>query len=1016
MSLNRGKYFIPFLLFFTCFSTFSQMFERVEHLAGLEVLKENNGVAVADYDGDLDLDIFVVAKSKDQEGVLHSYSKLFRNNNDNTFTDVTLEAGLNNLYPKEDDGVPNPSLEGHKYGVSWGDFNNDGFPDLFLTNEFKLQLFKNNGDGTFKDVTTEAGINQTNTCWNTTATWFDFNNDGYIDIYVSDWGKCDYNLFLLNNKDGTFSKQTTLFAKTNANNKSFTSIPFDFNNDGWMDLYVANDTKVENNLFINHEGVFVTEEASKYKIDNPGNDMGVAMNDFNNDGLFDIFVTNINENVFYKNNGDNTYTDIAESLNLKDTGWGWDIVFADFDLDGDEDIFTVNGFNITKAQNNFYFENTLKNGAIGFTDKTEEENLKELTYGVSAVPFDFDNDGDLDLYTTNSDRESFLYKNATIKGEESTRKWFKIALEGTTSNKNAIGTTLTIKTDIGTFHRYYTGISFLSQSILPVHFGLKNATIINELIIKWPSGLVETHTNLTPNNFIKATEGNGYLVLDVKPSDKIYGCTDPNSCSYNPNATDNDGSCTYLTAATISGSSTSAFTNKETYSINDIENTNITWSVEGGKIIEGQNTNSVIVEWGFYEEGTISVIYKDSNCSSSTSVLKVNLDINNIALNFSISRIWNEALLESIRNDFARPNVHARNLFHASIAMYDIWSIYQKKGEPYLIGRNVGGFKSDLNDFTPEENIDVSIEKAISYAMYRLLNHRFKTSPGSKSSLERYNLIMSQLGYDTQNTSTDYSTGDAAAFGNFVAETIINYGLKDGSRESTDYDYSYYSPLNDPLDLSKPGIGSGLKDPNRWQPLTFNTFIDQSGNQIVGSTPSFLGPEWGNVQPFALNNDDKTIHVRDNNTFNIYHNPGQPPFLDINNSSESSNQYKWNFALVSIWSSHLDAKDGVMWDISPKTLGNIDINNFTSSFADLPNYYKELVGGDYSNGHSMNPSTQMPYEEQMVPRGDYTRVLAEFWADGPDSETPPGHWFTLLNHVNDHPLLVKKNKWNRSNY
>ena len=121
-----------------------------------------------------------------------------------------------------------------------------------------------------------------------------------------------------------------------------------------------------------------------------------------------------------------------------------------------------------------------------------------------------------------------------------------------------------------------------------------------------------------------------------------------------------------------------------------------------------------------------------------------------------------------------------------------------------------------------------------------------------------------------------------------------------------------------------------------------------------------------------------------------------------------SEQYKWGFSMVSVWQSHLDTSDGVMWDISPGALGNTDIDNFPTDYADYPNFYKFFEGGDIGTGHALNPVTQMPYEPNVVPRADYARVLAEFWADGPDSETPPGHWFTILNYVNDHPQLEKR--------
>lgn len=374
---------------------------------------------------------------------------------------------------------------------------------------------------------------------------------------------------------------------------------------------------------------------------------------------------------------------------------------------------------------------------------------------------------------------------------------------------------------------------------------------------------------------------------------------------------------------------------------------------------------------------------------------------------FSIARIWNEALLEAIRNDYARPTIHARNLFHTSVVLYDVWAIYNEVARPYLIGNTLNGFKSELHEFSPLEETEISIKKAMSYAVYRLLTHRFKNSPGYIESIGSFNLIMDQLGYDVNFTDINYESGNAAALGNYVGQTIINYGLEDGSRESTDYNNAFYQPVNPPLILEDQEE-TGISDPNRWQPLSFDTFIDQSGNVVPGDTPSFLGPEWGHVFPFALSNKDKETYERDGHNYAVYHGPETPPQLDVTAQNTSSDLYKWNFALVSKWSSHLDVTDGVMWDISPRSIGNINIELLPNSFSDYSSFYNEYEGGDISIGRTINPKTGEPYEMQIVPRADYARVLAEFWADGPDSETPPGHWFTILNYVRDHPLFIQK--------
>ena len=458
---------------------------------------------------------------------------------------------------------------------------------------------------------------------------------------------------------------------------------------------------------------------------------------------------------------------------------------------------------------------------------------------------------------------------------------------------------------------------------------------------------------------------------------------------------------------TIVGNTATVFNKKETYSYALKPGSTAIWEVEGGTILSGQGTASIDVVWKLEEHGVVKIIEQSAQCQSQLQTLNVALSVKNVSEKISIARLWNEVLLDAIRVDFARPTLHARNLFHSSVAMYDIWAFYTKKGNPYLIGNTVNGFKSELNSFEPEESEEASIHKAISYAMFRLLSHRFASSPGAEKSFKSFRFLMEQLGYDTDYNSLEYESGNAAAFGNYVAQQLIDYGLQDGSNEKNSYTSQFYEPINNPLDLN--GTGTiDLIDPNRWQPLRFDTFIDQSGNLISGNTPKFLGPEWGNVSSFALSDLDKEIFTRNGNKYTTYHNPTSPPQLSLTESTVSSDQYKWNFSLVSVWSSQLDPEDGVMWDISPKKIGNIDFNSIPTSAEDYPKFYNLLDGGDISKGHSLNPVTQKPYETQMVPRADYARVLAEFWADGPESETPPGHWFTILNYVTDHPLFVRK--------
>ena len=242
-----------------------------------------------------------------------------------------------------------------------------------------------------------------------------------------------------------------------------------------------------------------------------------------------------------------------------------------------------------------------------------------------------------------------------------------------------------------------------------------------------------------------------------------------------------------------------------------------------------------------------------------------------------------------------------------------------------------------------------------------------------------------------------------AALGNHIAECYIGYGLQDGSNEANAYAPLVYAPFNPPIEPELPG-NPNIIDLDRWQQITLTLSIDQSGN-IVEGTPDFVGPEWGNVHPFSLTADQRSTCPRSDFDLPVYHDPGWPPRHD----GPLADNFKWSHSLVAVWSSHLDPDRGrgaELIDISPASIGNI--RSYPTSFEEHPDFYDLLLGGTPETGYTVNPATGQPYEPQLVPLADYARVIAEFWADGPDSETPPGHWFVIVNEINKHPELVKR--------
>jgi hypothetical protein len=370
----------------------------------------------------------------------------------------------------------------------------------------------------------------------------------------------------------------------------------------------------------------------------------------------------------------------------------------------------------------------------------------------------------------------------------------------------------------------------------------------------------------------------------------------------------------------------------------------------------------------------------------------------------SVARKWVDTMLQAIREDLARPPVQARNLFHVSMAMYDAWAAYDVTATPYLLGKTVGGYTCVFNNITnTPSNIEDARKIAISYAAYRILNKRYSISPNSVVTLPRFHRLMNTLGYDTGYRATNYTVGTPADLGNYIAQQVLAMGLTDSSREAANFQNLDYVATNAPINTELTG-NPNMSDPNKWQPLFNPTALDQNGNPI-NSTQKFEGAEWGRVLPFALQNP--TMNYRNGKPFPVYYDPGTPPMLSTTNFTDSSSYYfKKGHTMVSVWSSHHTPDDNVYWDISPNARGNIQ--SLPTTRSEQLNFYNFNNGGDNGTGYTLNPKTNLPYTPQIVKRGDFTRVVSQYWADGPTSETPPGHWFTFLNKVTDHPQFVRK--------
>ena len=487
------------------------------------------GGAFLDYDNDGYLDLYLVNSA--------APSVLFRNKGDGTFTDVTESAK-----------VSNQGSYGH--GVACGDYDNDGYVDLYVTNFGENRLYYNNGDGTFTDVTVQAGVGDPR--WSSSATFFDYNNDGYLDLYVVNYvnyrldtsapicfespafgttekvrGYCHPKHFegapdrlYRNNGDGTFTDATDAANIRDPGGmflgKGLGVVAADFDADGNPDIYVANDD-TPNYLFYNKgDGTFAEIAiltGCAYSVDGIAQaGMGVDAGDYNGDGLLDLFVTNFSyeTNTLYRNNGDGTFTDVSYKARLGEESYlslGFGTGFFDPDNDGYLDIFIANGHifpNVERTtdvlsykQPNQLFRNHGDSTFVEMQFEGRDAVSRGTLFG------DYDNDGDTDLLVTQLNDKVTLLRNEN----RTSNNYLHLKLIGTQSNRDGIGArvTLTLGTESRT-REVHRGYSYLSSNDPRLLFGLGERTVVDKLQIRWQSGVVQILENLAGNQELVVTE------------------------------------------------------------------------------------------------------------------------------------------------------------------------------------------------------------------------------------------------------------------------------------------------------------------------------------------------------------------------------------------------------------------------------------------------------------------------------------------------------------------------------
>jgi ASPIC and UnbV/FG-GAP-like repeat/Domain of unknown function (DUF6851) len=326
----------------------------------------------------------------------------------------------------------------------------------------------------------------------------------------------------------------------------------------------------------------------------------------------------------------------------------------------------------------------------------------------------------------------------------------------------------------------------------------------------------------------------------------------------------------------------------------------------------------------------------------------------------SVARVWDEAMLDAIRRDVPAPTTHARNLFHVSAAMWDAWAAYDPKADGYFV-----------TEKHRSADVEAAREAAISYAAYRVLLWRYAYGANMRVTFGELTSTLRSLCYRADYTSTKGNS--PAALGNRIAAAVIAYGRSDGALERLHFADESYTPVNSPLFVGQPG--AAMHDPTFWQPLALDQTVAQNGLAVPGKVQTFIGAQWGHVRGFALPRSKNGAPI----------DPGPPPI-----GTPEDAAYKQAAVDVIRMSSELDPSDGVTIDIGLDARGN------------------NPLGTNDGHGYAVNPVTGKPYEPERVLRGDFARILAEFWADGPNSETPPGHWNVIANAVSDSPLMAAR--------
>ncbi|HHM21117.1 MAG TPA: hypothetical protein ENJ20_03740, partial [Bacteroidetes bacterium] len=468
---------------------------------GLSSAGDSWACAWGDYNSDGYPDLFVVSND------LNASNELYLNDGDGTFTQINSGSIVTDTGPST--------------AASWADYDNDGDLDLYVGNNigYLNYLYRNEGGGTFTKIENDPIVSDYG--YTHGVSWVDYDNDGYLDLFAATYWESAFNLLYHNNGDGTFTKVTNNVV-VNESSRSVMGVWADYDNDGWPDLFVANNNNQNNSLYHNIGNGNFEKITTGDIVNDGGNSVGASWGDYNNDGYLDLFVANSTSyNFLYKNNGDGTFTKITSGAVVADEEPSHGSSWADYDGDGYLDLFVTND----GQDNNLY-----RNNGDGTFKEIDNDLTQDGDLSFGTAWADYDADGDVDLYVANrAGTENLLFEN----GKGSCLNWSCIKLVGTRSNKSAIGAHVFAYANIYgqalTQMREVTAMSgggIGGQNELTVHFGMGNASIIDSIVVLWPSGYRQVLTNQSLNQCITITEDNASEVCGSIYYDANANCTE----------------------------------------------------------------------------------------------------------------------------------------------------------------------------------------------------------------------------------------------------------------------------------------------------------------------------------------------------------------------------------------------------------------------------------------------------------------------------------------------------------